>query len=69
LCGPVGDDTDSYYAQAGTEITKQLLLRAGEKYYWRVRAHNAEGWGLYATTQTFETAPWPDPADRHRGRH
>ncbi len=67
--GTVGDATDTYYTQASASTAKLLLFRAGEKYYWRVKARNADGWGAYAATQTFETAPWPDPAARHRGRH
>jgi uncharacterized protein YkwD len=34
---------------------------SGQTYYWRVRARNAKGWGLYSATQTFSVALPPKP--------
>lgn len=66
--GMAGDATDPYYTLATGTLTKALLFRAGEKYYWRVRAKNADGWGSYSATMHFFTAPWPESGARRR-RH
>lgn len=70
--GRTGTMFTHYQQDAGTggvDTTRTLLLRAGSAYYWAAAAKNVDGWGAYCTNGYFDTAPWPDPAARHRGRH
>jgi hypothetical protein len=47
-----------------TDTTKIVLgLSAGQKYWWKVRAKNSNGWGGYSETRTFDISLTnvPDP--------
>lgn len=44
-----------------TQYTCPSPLPEGTEYYWRVRAHNANGWGAYSVKAWFKTRIAPDP--------
>jgi hypothetical protein len=64
LAWPLSSNFEKLIGRPGLALSEAGLLSPGRKYYWRVRARNAEGvWGPWSRTWTFTAGGLQVPVD------